>query len=482
MFKKLLYGMAVVATLASCSEDFTDWTDPQANGAEGTKTASLTVTGVDQIDLATVTTDSIKIFNASVSAEEAATATYEVVFSNEDGTQSSAAISADNQGRVSVADLTSAVESLYGKRPTYRTLTTLVSAYITDDGQALLRQGTISTVVKPEAPVIESAYYLIGAQNGWSQATCVDYKFNHSDADVYDDPVFTITVAAPYNDDGSRADFWFKIVPESSLTASDFWADLLGSDTADGDDRLEAGMSVGGGSFVQYASDNAKYYQIQLNMLDYKLTVTPLAFEEWIYMPGNPQGWNPATAPMLHSPNCDGIYTGYGYMDGDFKFTKGPNWDAEYNWSSFTTYSDGFSGEGTGNINQANASYYYIEANVAAGSLTATPATFVIKGDITPAGYNDWSTGYPMEYDKTEDCWTATLDLFPADNSSTWGFKFVEGNNWFGGSLDDITTSGGNLNVSESGTYTVKLYASRINGNTKMYATMEKVSAANHRR
>lgn len=472
--------MAVVASLAACSDDYTDWADPQANGAEGTKTASLTVSGVDQIDLAAVTTDSIKIFNATLSKEEAATATYEVVFSNEDGTQSVASIAADEQGRVAVADLTSAVESLYGKRPTYRTLSTLVNAYVSDNGQALLRQGTVTTVVKPEAPVIESAYYLIGTHNNWTQATCTDYKFNHSDADVYEDPVFTITVAAPYNSDGTRADFTFNIVPESALSASDFWGALIGSDIGDGDDRTEAGLAfkVNGANnaFKQYASDGAKYYQIQLNMLDYKMTITPLAFEEWIYMPGNPQGWNPATAPMLHSAACDGVYTGYAYLDGEFKFTKGPNWDAEYNYSSFTTYSDGFSGEGTGNINQANAGYYYIVADVASASLTATPVQFGIIGDAQAGG---WDTDVDMAYDKTNDCWTATLAL---EGGKT--IKFRANDAWdlnLGGTLDDLQANGDNITVSESGTYTVTLYASRINGNTKMYATMAKASASRHR-
>ena len=33
------------------------------------------------------------------------------------------------------------------------------------------------------------------------------------------------------------------------------------------------------------------------------------------------------------SPNFDGIYTGFVYLDGGFKFTKERNWNAEYlNW------------------------------------------------------------------------------------------------------------------------------------------------------
>lgn len=482
MLRKLLYGLTMTAALVSCSEDFTDWANPQANGADNPKTASLQVTGVDAIDLATVTADSVQVFSATLSKDEAATATYEVTFANADGSQTTDKVSADGQGRVAVADLTAAVQSLYGKRPTYRELATQVSAYVNDNGTALLRQGTVTNSVKPVAPVIEEAYYLIGTTNGWDWQTVKEWKFNHSASDVYDDPVFTLNVKAPVDSKtGERVDFWFNIVPASSLSLTDkdaFMASLLGSDTANGDDRAQAGLSakVDGkdNAFVQYASDGAKMYSIKLNMLDGTMSITPLAFEEWIYMPGNPQGWNPATAPALHSAAGDGVYTGYAYLNGEFKFTKGTTWsDGEYNWSSFTSYSSDFSEGAGGNINHADAGYYYITANAAAGSLTAQRASFSLIGDALPTG---WDSDADMTYDTAADCWTATVSLTEGKD-----FKFRVNHDWalnLGGSLNDLAADGANLKAPGTGTYVVKLYASRSNGSKKAYATLTAASRA----
>lgn len=475
MFKKLLYGMAVVASLTACSEDFTDWLDPQANGQDGMKTASFTVNPVDAIDLANVTTDSVQIFSAELTKEEAAGAKYEVTFANEDGSQK-VTCGSDEQGRVAVADLTSTIQSFYGKRPVARTLSTTVDAYVIENGQAIRKEGVINVVATPVAPIIENAYYLIGAQNGWDRQTVTDYKFNHSGLDVYEDPVFTITVAAPVDaTTGERVDFWFNIVPESALAKDDagFWPSLVGSDTANGDDRQEAGLSVKvdgqDNAFVQYAADGAKFYSIQLNMLDGKMTIKPLSFEEYIYILGEHQGWNFATAPMLQSPAFDGIYSGFCYLDGGFKFTKHGNWDdGEYNHSSFTTYSDIFSGEGTGNIICSTPGFYKLTADIASGSLTAESVMMGIIGPGQPGG---WDADTDMTYNKDEQCWETTVDL-AADE-----IKFRANDDWainLGGTLDNLTQDGGNIRVTEAGNYTVKLYMNRDHDHKNIYATLTK--------
>ena len=51
----------------------------------------------------------------------------------------------------------------------------------------------------------------------------------------------------------------------------------------------------------------------------------PYPKEEYIWIPGNHQGWAPATAPRLRSVNLDGVYTGFCYLDGEFKFTCNPH-------------------------------------------------------------------------------------------------------------------------------------------------------------
>lgn len=469
MLKKLLYGIAALAACAACTDDYTDWADPQSNAAEDAQTVALEVVAVDPIDLAEVTTDSVQIFAATLTAEESASVVYEVVLSNEDAT-STYELTADAEGKTSVEELSAAVISLYGQRPTQRTLLADISAYVTVDGQAVVKTGSVEVLVTPEAPTIESAYYLIGTQNGWGTGDLADWQFSHSDADVYDDPEFTITVAAPTDDNGALVDFWYKIVPESALSSDNFWDLLLGSDVEDGDSRSEAGLSVGGGSFVQYADDHAgvKYYKLTLNMLDGTITAEAISYTTHIYMPGNPNGWNHSSCPTLYSPNGDGYYTGFAYLDGEFKFTPSADWSSEYNYSSFTSYSDGFSGEGTGNINfSGTAGYYYIVADLPNATLTATLVEF---GMVGPAQAGGWSAGTDMTYNSSDDSWEVTTEL-GADE-----FKFWTNNGWdinLGGTLDDLEANGANLSVSEAGTYTVKLYASRI-GASNIYATLTK--------
>lgn len=465
----------MVASLTACTEDFTDWFDPQANGPEGAKTATLDVTGVDPIILADVAADSVKVFNASLTADEAATATYDVAFTTE-GNAEAQTLAADAQGRVSVAELTTVINNFYGKRPTARTMSGLVTAYVNDNGQAIRKQGTVNVVATPEAPLIESAYYLIGSHNDWSLETVKDYKFNHSGADVYDDPVFTLTVKAPVNENGERVDFWFNIVPESAvnLPADKFHSALIGSAKGNGDDGRESDLAykVNGAdnAFVQYASDGAKFYQISLNMLDYKITITPLSFEEYIYIPGNPQGWNPETAPMLRSAGFDGVYTGYAYMDGEFKFTKGNSWSAgEYNYGNFSTFGSMFAAGDGSNIKCTEPGYYYLTADLAAGSLNAQPVQVIsiIGGAID----DNWSQDVDMTYNKADDCWETTYTFRAGE------FKFRMNHEWglnLGGSLDDLQQDGGNLKFDEAGTYHVKLYPSRANGVKVMKATVTK--------
>lgn len=232
---------------------------------------ALNVTSVDPIQLAEVATEKVKIFIAELTPEEKKAAKYEVIFAPTDESQQ-VKVGADAEGNVAVSDLISAITSFYGKRPVERTLVTTVNAYVLQDGVAVRKQGTINVLATPPGVVIENAYYLIGDCNGWSRDKVAEYKFNHSDADVYDDPVFTITVPAPVDEtSGERKDFYFNIVPESSMALEDggFWPSLIGSDLENGDDRTEAGLSVKidgqDNAFMQHAEDGAKFYTITLN-------------------------------------------------------------------------------------------------------------------------------------------------------------------------------------------------------------------------
>lgn len=242
----------------------------------------------------------------------------------------------------------------------------------------------------------------------------------------------------------------------------------------DWDYSIGAGENFDGGDFSggNYTMDKPTgEYKVVLYVGShpYKVQIISTAFptEEYIYVPGNHQGWSPEKAQALKTANFDGVYTGYSYLNGDFKFTKARNWDAEYNFNDFGTVSEGITQGGGTNINCSAEGFYQIVADVMNGSLTLTATSWGIIGPGQPGGWNDDTD---MAYNKEEDCWEATIDL-AADQ-----IKFRANDDWginVGGTIDDLVENGDNINVPEAGTYVVKLYLSRTTTD-KMYCTLTK--------
>ena len=179
------------------------------------------------------------------------------------------------------------------------------------------------------------------------------------------------------------------------------------------------------------------------------------AKEAYLWVPGNGNGWNHGAAPILVSQDGD-VYSGYAYMNGEFKFTPVGDWSAEYNNGSFTTVSDNIDlGDGGGgNINFTGAAgMYYFTVNLAEKTVNAVAVTWSIIG-----GFNDWGGDVVMTYDEGNHCLTADVD-FATDTE----FKFRRDADWgvnFGGSFDALEQDGPNLNAS-AGAHTIQLFIER---------------------
>ena len=327
-----------------------------------------------------------------------------------------------------------------------------------------------------EALNIAENYYLIGGPGEWNNSKA--QKFSHSDKSVFDDPVFTYTF------ESTGGEMWFAFGDDEAIDAvgEGVWNKLFGTkgDSKDLSGSFDRRYNLDGDhSFC--VDGSAKFYRFSVNMMTMTYEITPLNFGEFIYVPGNAQkyntaapgmpdwGWTPELAPALRSANFDGVYVGYAYMDGDFKFTKERNWNAEYNYNDFSSYSSVFQlGDGS-NINCNEPGYYRLVADVANGSLTATKLTWGLVGPATPAGW-DAGSYVVMNYNMDEDCWEITTDL-KADE-----FKFTTNGTWdinLGGDAANLEEAAGNLRISEAGTYNIKLYPSRAQSD-KMYATIVK--------
>lgn len=457
--KKLAY-LSIFAgiLLTGCVKEFADKpaADPQKWEQEEFVTLpAVTAAAVEAIDLAKVEGDSVAIAVYTPITVAEGDLKFTVVL---DDTYKYSV--AENM-KVSVADLQAMVEAEYGKRPTARTFSAVLNVDVVVDGQAsLLTSEEFNVVLTPKAPFISSAYYLIGNMNNWSDAEAQNFKFKHSGKDVYEDPVFTITFTA-------AADCYWKIIPQSNYDAGNAWAEgpegVVGV-AVDGDDSLEGTLVTTAPQAGKIAEEGM--YKMTINMIEYSYSIQKLEFVEYIYVPGNHQGWDPATAPAMWGPNFDGVWTGFSMLDGGFKFTHERAWAGEYKGSDFATKSEGLSGDN--DIIASKKAFYYIKADVANSNLAVTEITSF--GIIGPAQDGGWDVDTDMTWNAEKGAWVATNVTLKADE-----LKFRANDGWdinVGGSLDNLIENAGNIKV-DAGTYDIELYLQRVDSD-KMYAVFTK--------
>lgn len=210
----------------------------------------------------------------------------------------------------------------------------------------------------------------------------------------------------------------------------------------------------------------------------FKILVKPVPaeFPQFLYVPGNAQGWSPATAGAIESPACDGKYTGYIYVDGGFKFTKARDWNhGDYGFDAFPGQT-AFTASADGNLvaDGDAAGVYYVEVNLQTMNLTATKITNMnLVGDFN--GWNQADDTQQLTFNATEMCYEKTGATVTAK-----GWKFTANNAWDInlGSNDSTEPStiindliGGGKNIGVVGA-TIKLYPFR-NTSEKIYCTVE---------
>lgn len=305
MIKKILLGMTLLMSMVSCTEDYTDWGNPQSNPEEEAVSfgnGSVTPEGV--INLADVTGDKVKV--ASIVAPTSTKDTYTPSFKiNFDGQS----FDIDANGNMAKADLVNYITGKFGKRPTERDLDATLDAWLSNGSTAAKMATSAKFQVKaiPEAPFIDAAYYLVGDLTEWKLDT--NLKFAHSDADVYEDPVFTLMFTT------TKDEQCWKIIPQGNVDAGNIWAvenapkGVVGIEQ-DGDNAMSGkllttnskGNKAGAGKIAK-----AGMYQMTINMMDYTYTIKQIAPE--YYLVGKLQGWSPenktclmyAETPMVQS-------------------------------------------------------------------------------------------------------------------------------------------------------------------------------------
>ena len=447
-------------SMVSCTEDFTDWGKPQTNPQEDAVTfGNGSVAPVEVINLADVQTEKVKVASivAPTSSNAAYTPNYKINFDGQ-------SFDIDAEGNMATADLATYIADKFGKRPMERDIDATLDAWVSNGSTAVKMATSEKFQIKaiPEAPVIEEGYYLVGdmfnveavgdaaAVDGWNTVSAKQ-AFKHSDKDVYDDPVFTITFET------TKANQYWKIIPKKNVDAGNFWAPGVVGPKVDGDDSMTGALTNGDAKAGKITK--AGKYKLTINMMDYSYTLEEVNYDPFIYFIGATDGWTNAEQKLALVDDAKGVYTGYLYCadpngwGNQFKFQRvAGSWDNEINSGAFSTFSGAATSEG-GNIGvNAGEGVYYFDVNLSEGIIKATKVeTMGIIG-----GFNNWAGDAPMTWNAEEYCFEATNVGVTAD-----GWKFRVNGGWdinLGGSLDNLTAGGDNLSVAGN---TIKLYPTR---------------------
>jgi hypothetical protein len=451
-------------SMVSCTEDYTDWANPQSNPEEeAVAFGNGSVAPVDVINLADVTGDKVKV--ASIVAPTSTKDTYTPSFKiNFDGQT----FDIDADGNMAKADLVNYITGKWGKRPTERDIDATLDAWQSNGSTAakMATSETFQVKAIPEAPFIDAAYYLVGDLTEWGLDTKL--KFAHSDADVYEDPVFTLMFTT------TKDDQCWKIIPQGNVDKGNIWAvenapeGVVGIEV-DGDKAMSGkllttnseGNKAGAGKIAK-----AGIYQMTINMMDYTYTIKQIAPE--YYLVGKLQGWSDkpkdktclmyAETPMVQS------YTTQWNDDANLKIWLGSDWGDWNNAYGSATMAD--ANTPTGNLkvdNKAGAivcpepgAYYTFTADFSTMTYSWTklenqnPTAYEKVGLIGVGG--DWDNDVDMT-EVTPHNWFIEKNIPEGsfkiranhkwDDAANWGF--AEGQEF--SSTGKLITSGGSKDI-----------------------------------
>lgn len=149
---------------------------------------------------------------------------------------------------------------------------------------------------------IAPAYYIVGGPNDW-QASAINrsIKFEHSDEDVYIDPIFTVTFDA-----NASGDTWFAIGDDVACDAiaSGDWSQLygiVGGENEAKSGQLDRRYNLGGdNSFCVKAG--AKKIRVTIDMMEQTFQVETVNIADAYYIIGGNGSWSDdKSQKMSHS-------------------------------------------------------------------------------------------------------------------------------------------------------------------------------------
>ena len=375
--------------------------------------------------------------------------------------------------KIQVASIVAPTSSDAGYTPTIK-INLGDKTYDIDNDGKMATSETFQVKAIPVAPVIDEGYYLVGDMfttiegeteiSGWTKESAKAFK--HSDKDVYDDPIFTLTFET------KEANQCWKVIPKKNIDAETFWAAGVVGPKIDGDVSM-TGLLTSDGPGAGKIAEPGKY-KLTLNMMDYSYTIEKVMYDPFIYFIGSTDGWGSNDQKLALVDEDKGTYTGYVYIADpngagfEFKFQREQgNWDTAIGASDFVTFKDAAKDPQNGNNLGVNAGegVYYMDVNLSEGTITATKVESM--GMVGQFQGWDKEAPVPMTWNAEEYCFEATMAGVTAD-----GWKFIVNKDWpinLGGSIDNLEQDGANLTVAGN---TIKLYPTRKT-NDNIFCTVE---------
>lgn len=455
--KKIAFLFSALLALGfTACDDSSDLGKMQTNPQEAVMSAGgITVDFGDNLkgsalDLNSyIVDDNIKVISLADAPDlpEGADVSFEMQLASKEDYSDASTFEVEN-GSVKASDWDAWFRSTLGKSPAPKDNYVRFAAYITQ-GSVVSRVGgpdtwfaakKLTVTPVPLEIKIEEAYYWIGTGNGWQLDTT--FPFKHSDVNVYDDPVFTVAIEV--SEEQAAEGYWWKVVPKSGIENQD-WEVCVGP-ALNGDTSL-SGMLVDKDAQAGVINEAGSYI-VTINMMDMTYSIDKMTY---LYTPGNSNGWSHDASQRLAFDAESGVFTGFAYLDGEFKFTSAPNWEDGTNYGSTGTDGTLSTDPGAGNLNAGPAGLYYCEVNVDALTYKLTPVTtWGLIGD-----FNGWASSVAMTPSADFLTWEGEVDL---EAGKDWKFRANDG--WdinLGGELTKLVMGGGNLTVTTSGKYHITL-------------------------
>lgn len=211
-------------------------------------------------------------------------------------------------------------------------------------------------------------------------------------------------------------------------------------------------------SFVVYACCPSIAAGVASNVVNIDVTTYVATFSEQYYMPGNYQGWDPASAPMLKlSTKTKGLYQGFVDLttadgaDAEFKFSPVPKWEGDFGFSdvTVTTYADKYAAATAkttaGDNIKVPSGFYYIKLNKKFNTLDMVQVEYLELIGGFEGDYAGWGKGLKMTYDAASKTWNAAEDLTIKNGTE---FKIRFNSDWtysFGTDMNAVEFGGGNM-------------------------------------